>query len=170
MYSAGELVVYGGEGVCRVQAVGPTTIPGADKNKSYYTLRPLYRTEQVLTPVDTRVLMRPVISAQEAQALVEQLDRLEWEDPLPVSPRALKDYYQDIVVSYDCRRMAGLLRTLARRRRQALEAGKKVSQMDERYCKRAEEQLYGELAAALGLPKEDMAAYICRYHPQWPEL
>jgi len=73
MFTAGELVVYGGEGVCRVEKIGPSAIPGADKTKLYYTLLPLYRTGQVLTPVDTRVLMRPVLSREEAQLLVEQL-------------------------------------------------------------------------------------------------
>ena len=28
MYAAGELVVYGGEGVCRVEGVGAPSLPG----------------------------------------------------------------------------------------------------------------------------------------------
>lgn len=170
MFSAGDLVVYGGEGVCRVQQVGPSAIPGTDKTKLYYTLLPLYRTGQVLTPVDTRVLMRPVMSRQEAQTLVESMDRLEVEEPAMSSPRAVKDYYQEVVTSYDCRRMAGMVRNMARRRRRALAQGRKPSQMDERYCKRAEEQFYGELAAALGLQRQEVVSYIRKFHPQWPEM
>ena len=170
MFSAGDLVVYGGEGVCCVQAVGPSGIPGADKTKTYYTLRPFYRTGQVLTPVDTKVLMRPVMSADEARELVEQLDRLEMPLPAQGNPRVWKDYYHEVVTSYDCRRMAALLRLLAQRRRTALEQGKKPSQMDERYAKRAEEQLHGELAAALGIERQEVPAYIAQRHPQWPEI
>ena len=59
MYAAGELVVYGGEGVCRVEGVGAPSLPGMDKTRLYYTLSPLYRSGQVMTPVDTQVLMRP---------------------------------------------------------------------------------------------------------------
>lgn len=46
------------EGVCRVESVGMPETEGIDKTKAYYTLSPLYRTGQVMTPVDTGVLMR----------------------------------------------------------------------------------------------------------------
>lgn len=170
MFAAGELVVYGGEGVCRVEKIGPSAVPGADKTRLYYTLLPLYRTGQVLTPVDTRVLMRPILSREEAQALVEQLAELEPEASLSGGPRVLKEHYQAVVTSYDCIAMARMIRTVVLRRRQALSHGKKPSQMDERYLKRAEDQLYGELGAALELPREEMADYIRRYHPAWPEI
>lgn len=170
MFSAGEMVVYGGEGVCRVEAVGPSCVPGADKGKLYYTLRPLSRTGQVLTPVDTRVLIRPVMTAQEASALIEQLLYLQPEQPLPSSPRGWKEYYQAVVTSYDCRRMAALLRLLGSRRAKALQQGKKPSQLDERYEKRAEDQLYSELAVALEMSRQEVEAQICRRYPHWPEI
>lgn len=169
MFAAGELVVYGGEGVCRVEKVGPSGVPGADKSKLYYTLLPLYRTGQVLTPVDTRVLMRPVLDRQTARTLVEQMAAPLERESLPSNIRMLKDYYQAVVTSYDCEKMARLIRTLSHRRRYALDHGKKPSQMDERYFKRAEDQLYGELGAALELPRNEVAAYIRSYHPAWPE-
>ena len=62
MFAQGDLVVYGGEGVCRVEGVGTPAATGIDKTKMYYTLAPLYRTGQVMTPVDTGVLMRPVMT------------------------------------------------------------------------------------------------------------
>ena len=141
MFTEGQLVIYGGEGVCRIAAVGPSSLSGTDKTKLYYTLTPLTRSGTVLTPVDTKVLMRPM----------------------------LKEFYQQIVTSYDCRRMAGLIRSAVRRRKHALRTGRKVSQMDERYLRRAENALYGELAAALDLPEEEVLPYIRRTCPQWPE-
>ena len=54
MFSVGELVVYGGEGVCRVERIGPSTLSCADRNREYYTLRPIFHTGEVTTPVDTR--------------------------------------------------------------------------------------------------------------------
>ena len=68
MFAQGDLVVYGGEGVCRVEGVGTPAAMGIDKTKMYYTLAPLYRTGQVMTPVDTGVLMRPVMTKAEAAA------------------------------------------------------------------------------------------------------
>lgn len=170
MFSPGDLVVYGGEGVCRVEKIGPAGVPGAEKDRMYYTLSPLYRTGQVLTPVDTRVLIRPVIDRTEAEELVKALPDMDAEEPAAATnPRLLKEYYHDIVTSYDCRRQAELIGMIALRRRRAMSSGKKPSQMDERYGKRAEDQLYGELAAALGIRRGEVEEYIRRSCPTWPE-
>ena len=70
MFTEGQLVIYGGEGVCRIAAVGPSSLSGTDKTKLYYTLTPLTRSGTVLTPVDTKVLMRPILTRQEAEDLI----------------------------------------------------------------------------------------------------
>ena len=167
MFSVGELVVYGGEGVCRVEAVGASSIPGTDKEKLYYTLSPIYHTGHVLTPVDTKVLMRPVMSRMEAEMLVSELPELEPEGPVG-SPRATKEHYQEIVSSYNCREIARLILTTTVKRSRAIRRGKKPSQMDERFLKRAEEEFYGELAAALEVDRDAAESYVHTQCPQWP--
>ena len=169
MFQIGQLVVYGGEGVCRVEGIGVPSIPGADKTRQYYTLSPLNRTGQVLTPVDTRVMMRPVMSRGEAEGLIASLSALEPEEMPGGGVRAAKDYYHQLVMSYDCRRLAGMIKTVSRKRVRAMRSGKKVSQMDERYLKRAEEELYSELAAALELEPDAVLNYIRRTCPGWPD-
>ena len=168
MFAAGELVVYGGEGVCRVEGVGTPSLPGMDKTRLYYTLAPLYRSGQVMTPVDTRVLMRPLLTGQEVQELIGELDQLPEEQAESHNTRAIKDLYHQVVASYDCKRLAGFIKGVCRRRSWAIHHGRKVSQMDERYLKRAEDALYGELGAVLGLPREDVPAYIRQTWPKWP--
>ena len=156
MYAAGELVVYGGEGVCRVEGVGAPSLPGMDKTRLYYTLSPLYRSGQVMTPVDTQVLMRPLLTAEETAQIIAELDQLPEEQAESHSMRAIKDLYHQVLTSYDCRRLAGLIKGVCRRRSWAVHHGRKISQMDERYLKRAEDALYGELGAVLGLPREEV--------------
>jgi hypothetical protein len=51
----------------------------------------------------------------------------------------------------------------------ARRSGKKVSQLDERYGKRAEDHLYEELAAALGIEKAAVCGRIRLCCPEWPE-
>ena len=76
MFQVGELIVYGGEGVCRVEAVGPITMSGVKSDKPYYTLAPLYRMGKIYAPVDTTVLMRPVLSRKEAEDLILLMDMM----------------------------------------------------------------------------------------------
>ena len=167
MFTAGDIIVYGGEGVCRVESIGPAQIRGADPQKLYYCLAPLGRSGHVLTPVDTAVLMRPIWQREEARALVEEIAALPALD-LHGDLRSSKELYHGIVMSYDGRETARLIRALHRKQAWLTTHNKRINQMDERYLKRAEEQLYGELAAALELSREDVLAYIRRYAPDWP--
>lgn len=169
MFTTGELVVYGGEGVCRIDHIGPADLPGADKEKLYYRLAPLARNGQVLTPVDTKVLLRPVMREEEARALLARLQELEPEEPAANNMRAIKEHYHEVVMSYDCERMARLIKAIYRKRRWAIEHGKKVSQLDERYLKRAEDQFYGELGAVLHRERKELETYIAGIYPNWPE-
>ena len=169
MFAAGDLVIYGGEGVCRVESVGMPETEGIDKTKAYYTLFPLYRSGQVMTPVDTRVLMRPVMTAAEAAGFLAALPQLPPEAPEGPGQRAAKDHYHAVVTSYDCGRMAAMIKHVCHRRHWALQHGRKVSQLDERYLRRVEDQLYGELAVALGIDRQEVCQYIQKDYPAWPE-
>ena len=69
----------------------------------------------------------------------------------------------------ECGELAAMIHNVCRKRAWAVRHGKKVSQMDERYLKRAEDQLYGELAAVLGTERGQVAELIRRSWPGWPE-
>ena len=149
MFAAGDLVVYGGEGVCRVESVGTPDTSGYDKTKTYYTLAPLYRSGQVMTPVDTCVLMRPVMTAQDAAGFLAALPALAAEEPQGQSQRAAREHYHAVVTSYDCGRMAAMIKYVSRRRRWAQKHGRKVSQLDERYLRRRRWALTGRMSAPI---------------------
>jgi len=169
MFTAGDLVVYGGEGVCRVERIAPSGMAYDGGDKLYYHLAPLYHSGIVLTPVDTAVLMRPVISRDAALALIAGLPGLPLCKPEEPGLRAAKEHYHRLVQRCECGELAALIHTVCRKRAWAVRHGKKVSQMDERYLKRAEDQLYGELAAVLEVPRDQVVPYIRQTWPQWPE-
>lgn len=64
MFSVGEYIVYGVEGVCRVEEAGKLKVAGLDKNRAYYRLRPYYHDGTIYTPVDGKAVMRPVLTAR----------------------------------------------------------------------------------------------------------
>ena len=63
MYQAGEFIVYGTCGVCKVEAVGKSPFEG-EGDKLYYTLTPVARQKPHLSPVRSQY-MRPVITLEE---------------------------------------------------------------------------------------------------------
>ena len=90
MFAAGDLVVYGGEGVCRVESIGPSGLAYDGGDKVYYHLSPLYRGGTVMTPVDTAVLMRPIISRDCALKLIAALPVLPEQKPCATVRRSAR--------------------------------------------------------------------------------
>ena len=78
MYTVGELIVYCGTGVCRVEAIEEKTQPDGSA-RGYYRLKPLYQSGTISVPVDGKVFMRPVISREEAEALIDELPTMPAE-------------------------------------------------------------------------------------------
>ena len=109
MFAVGDLVVYGGEGVCRVESIGPSGLRYDGGDKTYYHLAPLYRSGTVMTPVDTAVMMRPIISRDRAMELIAALPQLPPQRPAERGMRFAKDFYHQLVLRCDCGELAAAL-------------------------------------------------------------
>lgn len=160
MYQPGDLIIYGGEGVCRVESVGPLALPDVKSDKLYYTLQPLYRSGTVFAPVESKVFMRPVIGREEAEGLVRAIPDIEERHLEGRNLRIAGEYYQKMMDSHNCADLVQLIKTIYSKQQNAQAAGRKGGQMDERYRKRAEDALYGELAVALEISKDSVEEYI----------
>lgn len=162
MFKIGEYVVYGMNGVCRVEEIGPMNLSGIDSNKEYYTLLPLYtKGSRVFTPVDNqKVVMRPVISRQDACNLIDEMKSVERIEVADDKHRELA--YKEALKSCDCRELVRIINTVVKRKKERLAQGKKMSACDERYLKQAQDSLYGEFAISLKMEKDEVEDYIER--------
>ncbi len=160
MFDMGAYIIYGGEGVCVVEDIGCPNVSGANKDRLYYTLSPLYRTGKVFAPVDTPVFMRPVISRQEAIDLIRAIPGVSGELYESMNLRFLTEHYQKAIQRYECIGLVKLIKDVVEKRRYAAEHGKKLGQIDERFMKRAEDMLYGELAVALDIDRGEVDGYV----------
>ena len=111
MYQPGDLIVYGGEGVCRVEAIGPLKLSDMKSDKLYYTLQPVYRTGTVFAPVAGKVFMRPIISREQAEALVRSIPQVQEQHLDSRNLRATGEYYQKMLSSHDCADLVQLIHT-----------------------------------------------------------
>ncbi len=160
MFDVGDYVVYGGEGVCRVGAVGPLELDGKKSEKLYYTLFPVYvGGTKVYTPVSNdKVVIRAIISKEETEQLIGEMPDMEL---LTVAnEKTREELYRNVLKNCDCREVARLIKTVHSRREKRIRTGKKVTAVDERYYRAAEEQLYGELAIPLSIEKSQVKDYI----------
>lgn len=160
MFENGDYVVYGRTGICRVVGVTTMDMAGIPKDRLYYILRPEGRSEsKIFVPVDNQKLMiRKVISKEEAEALIEEIPKIEILDV--VNDKLREGKYKECIQSCDCRALIRIIKTVYLRDKKRMEQGKKSTAVDEYYRRLAEENLYAELSVLLGIPKNRMESYI----------
>lgn len=160
MFQVNDVVIYGHHGVCEITNIGTLKMPMADKEKLYYTLRPIYHKDAaVYAPVENRrIVMRPVISKEAVEELIRHIPQIEtvWI----VNEKAREVQFKEAMQTCDCEELIKVIKTLYQRKKQRLESGKKVTVVDEKYFRQAEEKLYEELAYVLGMEKNKVSAYI----------
>mgnify|MGYP001623776734 FL=1 len=160
MFQEGDLVVYGSSGVCRVVRIGALESRAADPNRQYYTLQPLFESERIYTPVDSGVFMRPAMTKEEAQNLIRQIPEIDGDVCTERNPANLRIHYEASLQSHECRELIRMIKGIRRKTRETEKKGRKMGQVDQRYRKKAEGLLHGELAIALGIPREEVEDYI----------
>lgn len=161
MFRVGENVVYGQCGICRVEGVGPLPDSPAD-GRLYYTLQPFFSTEVIYTPVDGKVFIRPALNREQAEAAVRAIPEVRGEACTERNLTVMREKYESAFRDYDCADLIGLIKSIYVKNQSAITNGRRIGQMDQRYMKRAEELLHGELAVALGIAREEVAPYIER--------
>ncbi len=163
MFKIGDYVAHYKEGVCEVTSIGKLDISCSDKKKEYYTLKPLYDAGGTLyTPVENeKRQIREVITSEEAQALIEDMLNIETIGVTDEKRREI--FYKEALLRNQCRDWVAIIKTSYTRKMKRIASGKKVINVDDKYLNIAEKFLYGELAVALDMPKDEVKGYITDY-------
>lgn len=159
MFEVGEYIVYGTKGVCQVEDI--TTMQMGDMPKSqYYVLQPVGQkgSKIYVATGNQKTIMRRILTAQEANELVQEIPQIEelWLD----NEKVREEKYKECIRSCKCRDLVKIIKTLYLRKEKRIREGKKITATDERYLKMAEDNLYSELSIPLKVPKTEMPAYI----------
>ena len=160
MFEKGQYIIYGIRGVCEVMDITTIDRPGGPQGKLYYVLRPYYHQDsKIVTPVDSdKTVIRPLLTREEA---LELSDRIQDVQEMEVTEdKQREERYKEALKTCDCRVWVSMIKALYLRRKDRIEQGKKMTDLDERYFKTAEENLYSELALSLGMSRDEMVDYI----------
>ncbi|MBR5247424.1 MAG: CarD family transcriptional regulator [Lachnospiraceae bacterium] len=162
MFRIGEKVVCGSKGVCSVEKITTLDISGVDKMREYYILKPLYMVAStVYVPVDTAgSSLRRVLTYEEAQELIKRMPRIQM---MSISnEKFLEQEYKNCLKTDLCEEWVKLIKTIWSRMQKRIEVGRKVTALDARYLKIAQDCLYGEMAVALSIPRDEVEDFIQR--------
>lgn len=161
MFKEGQLVMYGSMGVCKIAKIGPLEF-GDDKDETlYYFLEPLYKSGTFYAPVDNKkISLRKIISKKAAKDLISEIGKIKGEIITTPSIQQLSQQYQDIIDLHDCKALLSLKKSILAKEKDAIKNKKKLGQIDRKFMKKADELLYGELAAALNMDIEKVEVMV----------
>ncbi len=160
MYEVGDYVINSGNGICRIEKRMHLDMEGIDENQWFFLVVPVEeQATRLYIPVEkiadkTRMVMDEV-EAWNLMDGVVQIDELE----IP-NDRMREQIYKQAVLSNDPTQLIRVIKTIFVRKQQREAEGKKNTVIDERYFKLAENNLYDELAFAIGREKEEIPELI----------
>lgn len=160
MFTIGDHVVCGNNGICSVQDITTLNISGVDKSRKYYLLKPVFLSAStVYIPVDTAdQVMRKAVSKEEAISFIHSIPSI------PLIPldneKTIEKTYKEYMHQNSCEAWLMLIKTIYLRKEKRILKGCKITAVDSRYFKQAEDFLYGELSVALDLPRGEVKDFI----------
>jgi len=159
-YKINDLVVYGKTGVCRVTDI---TVPKHMRDaagKLYYVLLPLQENCVIYAPVDTKMFMRPIISAEEANRLIDTIPAMQADAYFSNRMQELVSHYEEALRDQNCEDLIVLAMSIYAKKKTLEQQNHKVGQIDEKYLKQAEDLLCSEFSFVLGIPQKKVPEYI----------
>ena len=156
MFSVGDKIIYGENGVCTVESIGPLTMAGAPKDKLYYYLSPLIGSGTYFAPVDSGAYMRPVMSRAEAEALIDAMPGIQPAICTDNRFNHVDAFYKELFKQHSCEAPVSIVKGLKSR----MSDRKTKSSRAEATMKRAKDILHGELSVALEIDVKDVEGYI----------
>lgn len=154
MFEKGNYIVNSNNGVCEIRDIVTMNMGSGDKE--YYVLIPIEEsTAKVFIPVDiAEKRIRPAMNTDDAWRLIKEIKSVD--EAMVENEKEREKLYKEAINSRDPKQLISIMKTLYIRRQKRLEEGKKITAVDERYFKLAENQLYSELAFALKVEKSEL--------------
>lgn len=166
MFAVGEYIVYGINGICRVEDVCPSPYDATD-TRTYYLLVPVNNpmSSTIYTPVNNeRVPMRRLMTPEEIEALIAAMPDIELLT-VPVEKQR-REIYRATIATLLPEGYVQVIKTVHRRREELTAAHKHFPVTDLEYGRLAKHLLYSECAHVLGLAEEGMEEYIASRVPK----
>ncbi len=160
MFTSGDYVVCGNNGICQIQAITTLNISGVDKTRQYYILKPVFSSgSTVYTPVDTAEnTLRKAMNKEQATTFISSIPNTSL---IPLADeKTLERTYKEYIRQNSSEGWLKLIKTIYLRKEKRLSDGHKVTAVDSRYFKLAEDFLYGELSIALNMSKDEVREHI----------
>lgn len=164
MHRIGDNIIYGANGVMTIVDIREETI--GDVSRGYYVLRPALTNSDSLAfvPTDNERLvssMHSLLTREEIITLLSEAKNapsINWIK----ENRARQEYFKKIMESGDRAKIIAMIRAINKSAALREAEGKKNFLSDENAKAKAEKLLLSEFSIVLGIPEEEIPAFIER--------
>ena len=155
MFSVGQTVLYGTNGVCKIEDITVKTV--GKVKMEYYVLKPVGSESSTLfVPTANEALVKKirfVLSEEEIRdILADGNDGEQWID----NKIERSEHFKEIIARGDSAEVVGMIRLIHLHAQEQLAKGKRLHISDERFLKEAEKMVCGEFAMVLNVSHDDV--------------
>ncbi len=162
MFQKNDYVFYGSGGICKIVAVQAAPLDGMPKDRLYYVMNSAYDASSVMyVPVDSDcVFLRALITAEEAQALLEEIPRMKLIEE--ENAKQLRERYQTLMRKYMPADWGLVLKTVQARLDEPRPIARRISETERSYAETAKRNLCTELSIVLQIPQAEITEQVMR--------
>ncbi|GER68295.1 hypothetical protein BpJC7_22690 [Weizmannia acidilactici] len=155
MFHIGDLVIYSGQGICRVDDICDKTYK--DMTKTYYVLHPIENSQglTISIPIDNhKIFIDKLMNKAEAEKIIQSFASkgIDWIE----KPQTRNQVFHEIVNSGNRMEIAKVANTLLRRKSKMEAKGKKFHESDAKLLTNIQDILFKELAIVLNCSYEEI--------------
>lgn len=158
----GDTVVYGNNGICRVDDIQNMTFPGERKPRPYFVLRPINSKNSVLfVPRDNEALcskMRAVLSKHQIDTMLSHLS--QEEAPWIADKNERFERFHQTLRQGIHEELLAMIRCIHLHKQELAGMNRKLTSSDDSILQTAEKLVREEFAYALEIPQEEVGGYI----------
>ena len=146
--------------MCKVEGECEQTVKG--QKKRYIVLKPVHQINSTLyVPVDNDELktkFKPLLTGDEIEEIIKEMP--EESSFGKKAAASVPSFIHRYLKSGDRKRLAQLVRTLYLRQKHLIAKGRHLHSLDERFFKNAENLLFDEFSAVLGISQDEVFDFI----------
>lgn len=152
MFNIGDYVVYKRE-ICKINEIKKNYVRGMD----YYSMSNVNDVSLIINVPINSPLLRHIISKEEALDIINKIASI---DVNVVDDKRLENEYKELMKSDKIEDLIKIIKITYRRCEDRAKSGKKISEKDDNYFKKAESIFYSEMSLALNMSYDEAKEYI----------
>ncbi len=160
MFAINDYVFYESEGICKIDAILTSPLPGMPAEQQYYVVRSVHDENGLMyVPVDNdKIYLRPVLNRREAEQIMSQIpEAVPFEEE---NAKQLRNRFIEAMHTHEPMDWVRVIVTVRRRMNKKGKGSRRISETERSFYDSAKRYLLTELSMALDVTGNEVEEYL----------